>query len=102
MSEKLTDEQTAEQFIWLTNTAGAQLQELAGGAPQTPVFDGASLEYLRQIADTANALADHHGGEVKEAEKVAKEQEKADAKAAAEADKQAKADEKAAEKPKNV
>jgi hypothetical protein len=118
MTDKLTDEQAADQFVWLTNTAGAELQALTGGAAHAPAFDKASVDYLHQIADVADALADYYKDEAKvedpaetpleemseDTQKAVKEQEKAEEAERREAEKQAKADEaKAAEsKPKHT
>jgi hypothetical protein len=75
MTDKLTDEQAADEFIWLTNTAGTELQSLTGGAAHAPVFDERAVDYLRQISQIAGSLADHHGGEVKAEEKAEKKAE---------------------------
>jgi cobalamin biosynthesis protein CobT len=110
MSDKLTDEQAAEQFIWLTNTAGTELQLLAGGTVHAPAFSKISVEYLRQIADVAKSLADHYKDAEKvedpaltpiedmgeEAQKAIKEQEKAEREAEKQAEAEAREQEKEA------
>lgn len=108
MSDKLTDQQAADQYVWLTNSAGTELQGLAGGTTHAPVFNKASVDYLNQIAEAAKALADYYKDQEKvedpnetafedlpeEAQKAVKEQEKEQK----EADKQAEADAKEQEK----
>lgn len=105
---KLTDEEAAAQFVWLTNSAGTDLQLLTGGAVHAPAFNKAAVDYLDRIADVAKELAHHYKdeGEVEDpaltpiedlsedTQKEIKEQEKEQK----EADKQAEAEAKEAEK----
>jgi len=56
----LSDEEVARRYTWLTNQAGPQLQDSAGGSLHAPVFSRLSVEQLRQIADVANSLAEYH------------------------------------------
>ena len=110
MTDKLTDEQAAEQFIWLTNNAGTELQLLAGGAVHAPAFNKAAVDYLNQIADVAKALAHHYKDDEdvedtaltpiedlsEDTQKAVKEQEKEHREADKQAEAEAKEQEKAA------
>ena len=84
---KLTDEQAVQQFVWLTTSAGNELQQLAGGASHAPVFDRPLTSYLRVVAETANALADY--GDQPEAEEPEPEPVKVEEPKAKKADEKA-------------
>ena len=71
MTRKLTDEEAAVTFIWLANTAGTELLQLAGGAPQAPDFNELTVDYLDRIGDAVADLKRY----VKKAEKEEPEPE---------------------------
>jgi hypothetical protein len=59
-SEEISDAEATRLYTWLTNTAGTQLQEIAGGTLDAPVHSRLSVETLREIERVAGLLADRN------------------------------------------
>ena len=59
-SEEISDAEATRLYTWLTNTAGTQLQEIAGGTLDAPKHSRLSVETLREIERVAGLLADRN------------------------------------------
>ena len=61
--QELDEAAALDQYQWLVNQSGSQLQDYAGGTIHAPVANKALVEHLDLVAERAAALADYYRGE---------------------------------------